>query len=241
MSILFYHAVEDGWDSAMAVPIEAFARHCAWLRRHRRVVGLAEAISLMNGRRRLPRGVVALTFDDGFASVHANAFPLLVRYGLPVTVFLVAGTLDGGDVELPPGRPNLTRDQVLEMQEAGVRFESHTHSHRILTSLQDPECADDLRSSRESLEGLLGRPVTMLAYPGGFHDARVRRIAREAGYTVAFGTSRGREPPGPMAIPRIGVYPRDRDVALRLKTSPWYLSVRRSAVFPAVRRFARAG
>jgi peptidoglycan/xylan/chitin deacetylase (PgdA/CDA1 family) len=195
----------------------------------------------MDGRGRLHPGAIALTFDDGYGSVYRHAFPILRQHGLPATVFLVAGTFEGAQVELPEGKPTMTGDQVLEMQDAGVRFESHGRSHLVLTALSDDECMADLRSSRESLEALLGRPVTMLAYPGGFHDARIRRIAGQAGYSHAFGTSRGRDPAGPLAVPRIGVYPRDRAAALRIKTSPWYTGLRRSAVFPAVKRLVRAG
>jgi peptidoglycan/xylan/chitin deacetylase (PgdA/CDA1 family) len=241
MSILFYHAVEPGWASAMSVEPQRFSQHCEWLARYRRVLDPAFAAAAIDRGGRLPPGTAALTFDDGYESVYREAFPVLRRLGLPATVFLVAGTFDGSPVELPQGRPTLDRDQVLEMQDAGLRFESHSRSHLVLTSLSDQECAADLRSSREVLEGVLGRPVTMLAYPGGYHDPRVRGLARKAGYVHAFGTSRGREPAGPLAIPRIGVYPRDQAATLRIKTSPWYMGLRRSSVFPAVRRLVRGG
>ena len=239
MSILMYHSVESGWNSPLAVDPHDFERHCEWLAARRRVIDLGEAARLLDSRGRLPAGVSALTFDDGFPSVHQHAFPLLLRHRLPATVFLVAGTLEPGSTEFGDGRSWLTLDQVLEMQDAGIRFGSHSLAHRILTSLDPDVCEDDLRRSRESLEDRLGRPVPFLAYPGGFHNEMVRAAAARAGFTRAFGTSRGREPAGPFAIPRIGVYPGDGIVALRLKTARWYVTVRRSGVFPALRRLAR--
>lgn len=240
MSLLFYHAIESSWSSPLSVAPEVFSLHCAWLSRHRQVVELSTALQAVDARGRLPRRMVSLTFDDGFASVYESAFPELIRYGLPATVFLVAGTLGNGDGMTPELARwgALKREQVLEMQEAGIRFESHSYAHRILTSLSEEECERDLRRSRETLEELLQQPVSILAYPGGFHDQRVRRAAETAGYQQAVGTSRGRDPVGPLAIPRIGVYPRDRAAALRLKTTPWYVGLRRNAMFPVVKRLA---
>ena len=239
MSILMYHSVESGWASPLAVDTHDFARQCEWLAAHRNVVDLAEAVRLMDSRGRLPAGVSALTFDDGFPSVYHHAFPQLLRHRLPATVFLVARTLEPGGTEPGDVERWLTLDQVLEMQNAGIRFGSHSRAHRILTLLDPADCEDDLRRSRESLEARLGRPVPFLAYPGGFHNEAVRAAAARAGYTRAFGTSRGRDPAGPFAIPRIGVYPVDGIAALRLKTNRRYVTVRRSGLFPALRKLAR--
>jgi peptidoglycan/xylan/chitin deacetylase (PgdA/CDA1 family) len=237
MSILFYHVIERGWASPMAVDPESFRRHCDWLSRRRRVVGLTEAIGAMDARGRLPQGLAALTFDDGYESVYEEAFPVLARHNLPATVFLIAATLQDG-TKLPSGKRALSLEQVLEMQGQGVRFESHSLAHRILTDLDEDECEEDLRRSREILEGMLSRQVRLLAYPGGYHDYKVRRAAAQAGFTNAFGTSRGHEPVGPYSIPRIGIYPGDGTRRLNVKTSRWYVGLRRSAIFPAIRLLA---
>ncbi|MDP9227383.1 MAG: polysaccharide deacetylase, partial [Actinomycetota bacterium] len=69
MSILCYHAVDESWQSPLAVPPEAFVRHCEWLATHKRVVPLKEAASRVTVSGRLPRGQAAITFDDGFESL----------------------------------------------------------------------------------------------------------------------------------------------------------------------------
>lgn len=246
MTILCYHAVQRGWGSALSVSPEAFENHAAWLARARRVVGLDTALSEMSPSGRLPRRTVAVTFDDGFASVFDHAFPILSRYGMPATIFLVAGTLASGGrpidwVDDPPSHAltTLSMDQILEMQEAGVRFGSHSFAHHDLTSLSEEECQRDLRDSRDLLEDLLGTPVRHLAYPRGLHDERVRRAAAKAGFTHGLALPESPQLIGPYSVPRVGVYPSDDGLALRVKTSRWYLPLRTSRVFPAVRRFAR--
>jgi peptidoglycan/xylan/chitin deacetylase (PgdA/CDA1 family) len=243
MTILCYHAIDPDWRSPISVRPDEFEAQCAWLARSRRVLGLADAVPRLDRRGRLPRGLVALTFDDGFASLFDHGLPPLTRLGLPATVFLVARTLapEGKAVDWvddPPPRPpaTLSLDQVVEMQAAGVRFESHSLDHRDLRVLTDEECERDLRSSRELLEDLLRRPVTLLAYPRGHHDARVRRAAERAGYAFAFTLPEAREPVGRFAIPRVGIYDGNGTRGLRTKASPWYLAARTSRGYAPLRR-----
>jgi len=251
MPVLCYHSVDPDWRSPLALSPDLFTRQCAWLGEHRRAVSLAEVVDRMNGSARLPGGLTALTFDDGFAAVYTHALPVLQAHGLTATVFLVAATLGSTRqaidwVDDPPPHPlkTLSRSQVLEMAAAGITFGSHSFAHRDLTALRDEECETDLRASRELLEELLGHPVRWLAYPRGRHNERVRQTAARAGFTHGFALPDGPEPIGPHAVPRVGIWPKDGISALRAKTSDWYLAVRTSRAYPlarAVRRFRRSG
>jgi peptidoglycan/xylan/chitin deacetylase (PgdA/CDA1 family) len=248
MTILCYHSVQPGWDSPLAVSPESFARHVAWLARARRTVDLDTAVARMRQSGRLPRSTVALTFDDGFSGIFDHAFPLLTAHRIPATVFVVAETLSAPSrpvdwVDDPPAGTltTLSRDQVLEMQDAGIGFGSHSYAHHDLTSLSEEECERDLRGSREVLEDLLGASVTYLAYPRGLHDERVHRVAARAGFTHGFALPESREPAGPYSVPRVGVYPGDGQLSLRVKTSEWYVPLRRSRAFPVLRRLAGRG
>lgn len=246
MSILCYHAVDPNWRSPLSIPPEEFEAQCAWLVRHRRVVGAAEAAVRLAISGRLARDRVAITFDDGFRSVFSHAFPVLRRHRLPATMFLVAQTLT------PEGRPvdwvddprqvaALTLEEVREMQEAGIRFGSHSYAHHDLTALSEEECERDLRASRELLEDLLETRVTLLAYPRGLHNERVRRAAARAGFAQALSLPDRREPIGPYSVPRVGMYPGNGTMTLRAKTSRWYVRVRGSRAFPVIRRLAGRG
>lgn len=233
MTVLCYHSVDPHWDHQLAVHSDGFADHLAWLARRRRVVDLRDAVGRIDHRGRLPRGTAALTFDDGFAALYEHAFPVLRAHRLPATVFLVAQTLapggkavdwvdDVGDATLA----TLTLDQVLEMRDGGVDFQSHSYAHRNLPELGFAECVADLRESRELLADLLGRPVDMLAYPRGLHDEKVRAAAARAGYRCAFALPVSPEQPGAYALPRVGVYRGNGTTAVRVKCCASYLRVR---------------
>lgn len=233
MSILCYHSVQPRWTSPLAVEPADFAEHCAWLAHRRRVLPLRDALARLDRSGRLPRGMAALTFDDGFAALHEHAMPVLARHRMPATVFLVAQTLTPAGqpvdwVDTPSTEPltTLTRDQVLEMQDAGVDFQSHSYAHRDLTQLGFDECITDLRDSREFLSELLGGPVTLLAYPRGRHDERVRQAAERAGYTYAFTLPERTEQPGRYAIPRVGIFRGNGTPTVQIKASRPYLAIR---------------
>lgn len=247
MSILCYHAVDPCWQSPLAVTPELFETHCAWLARHRTVVPLRVALERMDSRGRLPRGMVALTFDDGFAQLDDLVFPALARHRLPATVFLVTATLtDEGHavdwVDTPPDweLATLTRDQVLAAQADGIEFESHSWAHLTLPELDESECRADLEQSRVVLEDVLHTTVDILAYPRGRHDAMVRRATEAAGFTHGLALPETREQPGRFAVPRAGVFPGNGPAAMRVKTQRRYHQLRQNPVFPAVRRLGRA-
>lgn len=97
LSILIYHRVmpERDWMR----PAEPTAAEFSWqmelLQRHFNVLPLSEAVRLLR-ENRLPPRAACVTFDDGFADNATVALPILQRYGIPATVFVASGFLDGG-------------------------------------------------------------------------------------------------------------------------------------------------
>lgn len=96
--ILCYHRVGTG-----GVPIyselspQLFEAQMRFLRKHYRIVSLAEVCKGLQ----TPSGIgpsVAITFDDGYRDVYTQAFPILQKYGIPATVFLIADALETGNV-----------------------------------------------------------------------------------------------------------------------------------------------
>jgi peptidoglycan/xylan/chitin deacetylase (PgdA/CDA1 family) len=243
MTILCYHSVHADWTSPLAVAPEDFIAQAGWISRRRSVVPVQTAIARMSRSGRLPAGMTALSFDDGFVDNFETAAPILARWRLPWTLFVVAQTLAPGGqtvdwVDTPPPWTlrTLTPDQVLDLHRAGVHIGSHSWAHRDLTQLEYAECVRDLRDSRELLEDLLRTRVPLLAYPRGRHNALVRRAAAAAGYTHALALPQQHEVPGRYAVPRVGVFPGNTLATLRLKSSRAYLPLRTHPAFPAARR-----
>jgi peptidoglycan/xylan/chitin deacetylase (PgdA/CDA1 family) len=91
--ILGYHRVTDAPDPyRIGVSPGRFAEQLAVLARMARALPLQELPELLAAGR-VPKRTVALTFDDGYADVLHLAKPLLARFGIPATVFVVSGAI----------------------------------------------------------------------------------------------------------------------------------------------------
>jgi peptidoglycan/xylan/chitin deacetylase (PgdA/CDA1 family) len=150
-------------------------------------------------REELPVRAVALTLDDGYDDNFTQAFPILRRYGLDGTLFLVTSTVD------TPG--HVRWGEAREMLEEGMEFGSHTVHHFDLTILSLPELDRELRDSREKLERQLETPVRQIAYPSGQYNERVKERARWAGYLAGWKKGGGWVTPesDPLLLPRVRV------------------------------------
>lgn len=97
LNIFIFHRVRSAPDILFptemdAVRFEAYLRFArSWLN----VLPLGEAVErLKDGT--LPPAATCITFDDGYADNLTVAAPLLRKYGLPATVFVATGYIDGG-------------------------------------------------------------------------------------------------------------------------------------------------
>lgn len=187
LRILYYHRVSDERDP-LAVSRAAFRRQMdALAASGQRVVDLYEIddVSLAPGE-----AAVALTFDDGYRDVLENALPVLREHGFPSTVFVVPGAITGAtcfewyaDGEMPPVAG---WDELRAEERAGlVRFEPHTISHPVLTTLSREAARREIAESKGVIELELGRPARLFCYPGGYYSPREVDLVRESGYRAA--------------------------------------------------------
>jgi len=87
--ILMGHQVRDDDDPADGLRRGQLAALIEYLQQHYRIVSLEESYQRLTARVREP--LVVLTFDDGYADNHRNAWPVLRAYGAPATVFVATG------------------------------------------------------------------------------------------------------------------------------------------------------
>jgi peptidoglycan/xylan/chitin deacetylase (PgdA/CDA1 family) len=232
--VLCYHAVSDSWHHRLSVSADALEAQLAYLigRGWRPVSALHAATG--TGK------LLHVTFDDALTSVR-DALPVLERTGAKATVFACTGYAgDGRALAVPEldGEPEaeletMRWDELRSLAERGIEVSSHTVSHPHLPQLSDAELVLELRDSKQQLEDELGRPCTVLAYPFGDFDDRVRAAAVLAGYEAAFGLPGDATGRDPFDVFRVGVWNGDspRKVAFKangLVRSPAALKLRRA-------------
>jgi len=212
---LMYHRVapREAWlrtrgtERVFTVAEDALDAQLGWLAAEGwRFVDPEDVAAFARGERTLPDRSVLVTVDDGCASGHALLLPLLRRHGARAAFFV---TTDPASpiFALGEGERRMTDAELRALAGAGCTIGSHAVSHRPLAALPDDEVRRELAESRRVLEDAVGRPVVHFAVPSNWWDARVLRLAREAGYTGVWCSRPDtvRAGSGAFPIPRLNV------------------------------------
>jgi peptidoglycan/xylan/chitin deacetylase (PgdA/CDA1 family) len=97
LAILAWHNVEATWwyPSRPGQGVRGLVRQLRSLQRFANVVPLEPALDALAAGRPLPPRAVALSWDDGYRDSLELVAPLLERFQMPATFFLVPGLLSG--------------------------------------------------------------------------------------------------------------------------------------------------
>ena len=177
--VLNYHQI-DNKHTPLAVELKDFEEQMKFLVDSGCItITPDELYAGLNGEIELPPKPVLITFDDGYLDNYTNAFPILKKYGLKATIFIIPA--------LTGVYPNyMTWEQLKEMEQSGITIESHTLTHPKLEELPDDEIRTELLDSKTMLEENLGHPIEFLAYPTGTYNLHIAGIAQDVGYKGAF-------------------------------------------------------
>ena len=184
LPILMYHSIDYTADKSdrMFVSPQVFEKQMKFLRdRGYNVIPLEEAVGYISRRARPPARTVAITIDDGYENNYKYAYPVLKKYDIPATIFVIVGLV---------GREGFMNwDQIKELSASGiVDIESHSMTHPWLTGIDDSALRYEMEESRKTLKDVLGKDVKYVCYPMGGYDERVKSAARRAGYEAGFAT-----------------------------------------------------
>lgn len=188
--ILTYHNFNPTIPGSMSITPERFESQLIWLKKNGyTVIPLQDLVQYLLGEKKtLPAKSVVITADDGWESVYRYMRPLVLKYNIPVTLFIYPTTIS-------KGAHALTWDQLKEMQHTGLfDVQSHTYwhpnfkqekRHRSQQSYQ-AFVHQQLFTSKKILEEKLGTKITLLAWPYGIYDSYLEQQAAKAGYSMAF-------------------------------------------------------
>ncbi|WP_234814961.1 polysaccharide deacetylase family protein [Noviherbaspirillum denitrificans] len=94
-----------------------------------------------------------------------------------------------------PDKLMMTSGQVRELHGAGMEIGGHTVNHPILARLDAKAARREIAEGKEALEGIIGAPVRLFAYPNGKpardYLAEHVGIVRELGFDAAVSTAWG--------------------------------------------------
>jgi peptidoglycan/xylan/chitin deacetylase (PgdA/CDA1 family) len=113
---------------------------------------------------------ITFAFDDGRSSVYTNAFPIMKKYELPGTAFVITGMVGNSSY--------MDISQLKDLQKAGWEIASHSVTHADLTARSLSDAEQELAGSKKWLEDN-GFPAYSFASPfGNFNDATIALIKK---------------------------------------------------------------
>jgi peptidoglycan/xylan/chitin deacetylase (PgdA/CDA1 family) len=197
-----YHSVcDDEKDSrgyyGITTSVEMFRRQMDYLHAKGYTgLSLAEAVRQISSGKITTGNAFVLTFDDGYRDFYTHAFPVILQYGFPASVFLPASFI-GRDNKGLKEKEHLDWKQVKEIAETGISFGSHTFTHPGLISMKRETIEYEVRHSKEVIEENIGKPVETFSYPFSFPEAHhafklmLKTCLTEAGYACGVSTRVG--------------------------------------------------
>jgi peptidoglycan/xylan/chitin deacetylase (PgdA/CDA1 family) len=188
-----YHSIDDDRSDVHSVSPTAFEEQMRFLATKCNVISLDQLVDCFSGKGSLPDNPVVITLDDGLANNYTTAYPILKKYDLPATVFVIPNRvapceIPRTDESRPDDRRYMVWDQIREMSHDRISVGAHTISHRSLPTLTLEEVRHELLESKARLEQQLGQPVKFFSYPyGAFRDLNkdIMRMVADSGYACA--------------------------------------------------------
>lgn len=180
--ILCYHSISDnGWR--FSTPVEEFEKQIKYLKEHYEIKSLAEILEGKKG--------VAITFDDGYEDNYTEALPILKKYGVTATVFIIGDPKNVHREKLENGLELMNLSQVLLLKEAGWEIGFHTVTHPSLIELTEEEQSKEIINGKKETETKLGIEMNYFAYPLGLYNKSIIKKVKEASFKAAFTVNGG--------------------------------------------------
>jgi len=142
---------------------------------------------ILDGKMQQPQKPIMLTFDDGHWDLATDVLPLLKKYQVKVTAYIVPGFIDTNS-------DSLTTQEMQDVVNSGlVDVGAHTVHHLWLKGRSLEHATYEIDESKKMLEQQYHIHVTSFAYPYGAFDAQALALVQQAGFTTAASTIAGNE------------------------------------------------
>ena len=185
--VITYHNVVSDQDkkkseyrySSLVVSRSQFFEQMKWLHdRNYRTISCEEFYLWYKGKIKLPPKTVLITFDDGYTGVGKHAMPILQRFNMKGTCFVIG-------INTASGKHDSIKCKYvfkLSKQQKNLEFQSHTFH------LHTPEAS---RSGYKAVyyDSLKMKKVygfEYVAYPFGRNNKSMRKAYKDTGMKLAF-------------------------------------------------------
>lgn len=171
--------------SSYSITDTEFEKQIKWLKNHDAHFLTEKELLEYKDKGKFPKKSVWINFDDMDNSIYKNAHPILKKYNIPATGFVITGKVGSKDFH------NLnmaTKNELLEMKNSGLwTFSSHTNNlHNMnndgnseMISVSNNVLSSDIKKSNKYLENELGMVNHTVSYPyGQMRDSKIKALKK---------------------------------------------------------------
>ena len=203
--VLMYHHILPK-ESFIATSIKNFEKQMEFLAKNNyKTLTSGEFLEFKKGKK-FPKKSVFITFDDGWRDNYYFAYPILKKYNLKATCFLVTEWIEKSsekkeefiplkhneakkEVAKNPSNVILNWDEIEKMRDV-FDFHSHTHSHRDFYFGKKYSWEEDFIFSQNIIQKRLGYKTNQLCWPRGKYNKDLIKLAKNY-YEILYTTKRG--------------------------------------------------
>ncbi len=137
--ILAYHKIENNEfdDLNMSIPVSDFEIQIKYLSKNYHVISLLDFLSSIQTRKKIKKNSVVITFDDGYKDNYTNAFSIVKKYNVPITIFLTVAPISTGQALWYEAIVHLIKNSLIE----GADLSDYGIGNITLKSLSDKQAA----------------------------------------------------------------------------------------------------
>ncbi len=167
--MVYYHDVHsDNCYTDMSTTLSVFATHIEIIRNN----GFSIVRDFSGKNKEIRVG-----FDDGFRGIWDNR-DFFIENSIFPTIFIPTSLIG------KPGYLSIT--EIIELENLGFNIQSHGVRHTNMAQMPSEVLLDDMTSSKQQLESLLGKTVDEVCFPMGYFNDDVIAAAVKAGYRTLF-------------------------------------------------------
>lgn len=182
--ILMYHSISDADpNNGLLVPVKQFEDQMRWLKENGFTPMLMDDVLKAFNTGLVPEKPIAITFDDGYSDNYTSAYPIMKKYDMKGTFFVITDGIDDGYY--------MASSMLKEMKDNGMQIENHTSNHLELNRLSKEEQRNSIKKGKEALKEKLNIESKIFCYPVGKYNKDTIEVLQELGIELAVTTKGG--------------------------------------------------
>ncbi|NLD19921.1 MAG: polysaccharide deacetylase family protein [Clostridiales bacterium] len=210
LPVLMYHSLlkDPSRQNQYVVSPDLFEKDLKYIKdKGYTTVFMKDVIDYVEGKGKLPKKPIVITFDDGYYNNYYYAFPLLKKYNMKAVISVV-GKMSDEFTNNPDENPNyshLTWDHILEMHMSGHweiqnhSYDCHTYTDRNGVSQKKDETVtaykdfltSDIYHLQNKIAYVTGVAPNTFTYPFGAFSEKTDDVIKEMGFKATLGCTEG--------------------------------------------------